>query len=222
MRQHVGCEECDGDGIPVFQIESHGFRQVGTHLFERVAVADFQQDASHIMRPPGMRPTTPPCDARTIFGAPFVTCPNRGPSGRVRVPSLTNMNRGSRSCTSISGLVPAKTRALLSASAICAKWLLSVNSPMEKLALGLWQLRPSRVGVCLVCPSKPLMMCRLMSGLSLMALRVSSSTCRLACRGFAEGVGVGGVVGVFVVVDELSYPLHGVVEHGPSLVWMVC
>ena len=33
---------------------------------------------------------------------------------------------------------------------------------------------------------------------------------------------VGGVVGVFVVVDELSYPLHGVVEHGPSLVWMVC
>ena len=60
-------------------------------------------------------------------------------------------------------------------------------------------------------PSKPLMMCRLMSGLSLMALRVSSST-----------VGVGGVVGVFVVVDELSYPLHGVVEHGPSLVWMVC
>ena len=33
------------------------------------------------MRPPGMRPTTPPCDARTIFGAPFVTCPNRGPSG---------------------------------------------------------------------------------------------------------------------------------------------
>ena len=42
MRQHVGCEECDGDGIPVFQIESHGFRQVGTHLFERVAVADFQ------------------------------------------------------------------------------------------------------------------------------------------------------------------------------------
>ena len=41
-------------------------------------------------------------------------------------------------------------------------------------------------------------------------------------EGFAEGVGVGGVVGVFVVVDELSYPLHGVVEHGPSLVWMVC
>ena len=41
------------------------------------------------MRPPGMRPTTPPCDARTIFGAPFVACPNRGPSGRVRVSSLT-------------------------------------------------------------------------------------------------------------------------------------
>ena len=41
-------------------------------------------------------------------------------------------------------------------------------------------------------------------------------------EGFAEGVGVGGVVGVFVVVDELSYPLHGVVEHGPSLVRMVC
>lgn len=35
-----------------------------------------------------MRPTTPPCDARTIFGAPFVACPNRGPSGRVRVSSL--------------------------------------------------------------------------------------------------------------------------------------
>ena len=31
------------------------------------------------MRPSGMRPTTPPCDARTIFGAPFVACPNRGP-----------------------------------------------------------------------------------------------------------------------------------------------
>ena len=67
-------------------------------------------------------------------------------------------------------------------------------------------------------PSKPLMMCRLMSGLSLMALRVSSST-------MSSGVSRAlpkGVVGVFVVVDELSYPLHGVVEHGPSLVWMVC
>ena len=41
-------------------------------------------------------------------------------------------------------------------------------------------------------------------------------------KGFAEGVGIGGVVGVFVVVDELSYPLHGVVEHGPSLMRMVC
>ena len=41
-------------------------------------------------------------------------------------------------------------------------------------------------------------------------------------EGFDEGVGVGGVVGVFVVVDELWYTLHGVVEHGPSLVWMVC
>ena len=128
------------------------------------------------MRPSGMRPTTPPCDARTIFGAPFVACPNRGPSGRVRVSSLTNMNRGSRSCTSISGLVPAKTRALLSASAICAKWLLSVNSPMEKAlpggrgsCAGARRTLPGR-------PSKPLMMCRLMSGLSLMALRVSSST----------------------------------------------
>ena len=66
------------------------------------------------------------------------------------------------------------------------------------------------------------MMCRLMSGLSLMALRVSSATMSSGVLSFAEGVGVGGVVGVFVVVDELSYPLHGVVEHGPSLVWMVC
>lgn len=71
-------------------------------------------------------------------------------------------------------------------------------------------------------PSKPLMMCRLMSGLSLMALRVSSSTMSSGVSRALPKVGVGGVVGVFVVVDELSYPLHGVVEHGPSLVWMVC
>ena len=128
------------------------------------------------MRPPGMRPTTPPCDARTIFGVPFAACPNRGPSGRVRVSSLTKMKRGSSSCTSISGSVPAKTRALLSASAICAKWLVSVNRPMEKAL-------PWVCGSCAQpswsvfgTPSKPLMMCRLMSGLSLMALRVSSAT----------------------------------------------
>ena len=72
-------------------------------------------------------------------------------------------------------------------------------------------------------PSKPLMMCRLMSGLSLMALRVSSSTMSSGVsRALPKGLASAVLLGVFVVVDELSYPLHGVVEHGPSLVWMVC
>ena len=63
------------------------------------------------------------------------------------------------------------------------------------------------------------MMRRLMSGLSLMALRVSSAT---MSSGVLRALPKGLVSVVFVVVDELSYPLHGVVEHGPSLVWMVC
>ncbi|CCY18642.1 unknown [Bifidobacterium adolescentis CAG:119] len=128
------------------------------------------------MRPPGMRPTTPPCVARTVFGLRLAAWPSLGPSANVRVSSLTKTNRGSSSCVSMSGSVPAKTRALPSASAIWAKWSLSVNNPMEKAwpwVCGSWaHPRRNPPGT----PSNPSMMCRLMSGLSRMALRVSSST----------------------------------------------
>ena len=72
-------------------------------------------------------------------------------------------------------------------------------------------------------PSKPLMMCRFDEWVEFDGVAgefIDDVVWRVEAlpKGLASAV----FVGVFVVVDELSYPLHGVVEHGPSLVWMVC
>ena len=40
--QHVGGEERDGDGVPVFEVEPHIRWQVGAHLLKRVSVAGFE------------------------------------------------------------------------------------------------------------------------------------------------------------------------------------
>ena len=42
LGQHVGREERDGDRVAVFQIEAHGRRQRGAHLFERVPVVGLE------------------------------------------------------------------------------------------------------------------------------------------------------------------------------------
>ncbi len=42
LRQHVGREEGDGDGVPVFEIVPHGFGQFGARLLQSVAVAHLQ------------------------------------------------------------------------------------------------------------------------------------------------------------------------------------
>ncbi len=40
--KHVGGEEGDGDGVPVFEVEPHIRWQVGAHLLKRVSVAGFE------------------------------------------------------------------------------------------------------------------------------------------------------------------------------------
>ena len=40
--QHVGGEERDGDGVPVFEVEPHIRWQVGAHLLKRVTAAGFE------------------------------------------------------------------------------------------------------------------------------------------------------------------------------------
>ena len=84
-------------------------------------------------------------------------------------------NLGSMPCVSMAGSAPAKTRALPSASAICVKWSLSVNSPMEKVLPWFFGSRAHPTLHCSGTPSIPLMMWRLVSGVSRMALRVRSS-----------------------------------------------
>ena len=134
-------------------------------------------DASQIIRPSPMRPTTPPCEARTVFAAPpaGAAWPNLGPSAMESSSSLMSRNLGSMPCTSMAGSAPAKTRALPSASAICVKWSLSVNSPMEKVLPWFFGSRAQPTLHGSGTPSSPSMMWRLVSGVSRMALRVRSS-----------------------------------------------
>ena len=134
-------------------------------------------EESQVMRPVSSRPTMPPWMASTMAPPPCSAwCPRRGPSGRRSSPSLPNMNRTSMPCVSIAGSVPTNTRPLLSASAICEKWLRSVNAPSENDA-------PCVTGSCAhpSCrpsgtPSKSAKMRRLTNGPSVMACSVSAAT----------------------------------------------
>ena len=40
--KHVGGEEGDGDGVPIFEVEPHIRWQVGAHLLKRVTAAGFE------------------------------------------------------------------------------------------------------------------------------------------------------------------------------------
>ena len=116
----------------------------------------------------------------------------------------------------MSGSVPAKTRAFAVRERDLGEVVaVGEQSDGEGMAVGLRQLGPSEAESS-GTPSNPSMTCRLMSGLSRMALRVSSSTMSSGLSSaLPKGVGVD--VARRGLVDESPHILPDAFEHGPVM-----